>query len=148
MIRVIGSERVSAFLKSSSKAWDSALSALASPNWPTKTPRFCWAARSTAATTGSMVFSVRLSSPRSSKVTSAERPSLEIWSSALPAAYGEATSATPGCLETPATTSSTALRTAASRTEPPSRAWTRTLSSASFGKASLKILSARPDSPT
>ena len=37
MIRVIGSERTSAFWKSSSNAFEIALSALASPNWPTYT---------------------------------------------------------------------------------------------------------------
>ena len=37
---MIGSESVSAFLKSSSKDLDSALLALASPNWPTKTAGF------------------------------------------------------------------------------------------------------------
>ena len=82
---VIGSDSVSAFLKSSLKAWSSALLALASPNWPTTTPG-CWAlTRSMAATTGSIAFDVWASSPRTSKVTSAERPSFETWS-ALPRA--------------------------------------------------------------
>jgi hypothetical protein len=79
MARVIGMESVSAFLKSSSKDCESALLELASPNCPTKTPRFWAATRSTAATTGPTASSVCSSSPRSSKFTRAERPSREIW---------------------------------------------------------------------
>ena len=73
---VIGSDSVSAFLKSSLKALSSALLALASPNWPTTTPGCSAFTRSTAATTGSIAFDVWASSPRTSNVTSAERPSL------------------------------------------------------------------------
>ena len=85
MISVTGSEVTSAFLKSSSKAFESALSELASPNSSTRKP---WLERWTAATAASgpsTRSSALSSSPGTSKVTSAERPSFEICPS-LPAA--------------------------------------------------------------
>ena len=54
MISVIGSERNSAFLKSSLNDFESALFALASPNWPTKTFGLSALTFATEATTGSM----------------------------------------------------------------------------------------------
>ena len=72
---VIGSERTSAFWKSSSNAFEIALSALASPNWPTKTCGLAFCAAAVAASVESTRSSVTLSSPGISNVTSAERPS-------------------------------------------------------------------------
>ena len=72
MISVIGSESVSAFLKSSSNAFESALFADAAPNSPTKTDAFAFWTRSTAASTGTTDVSAAVSSPRSLKFTRTE----------------------------------------------------------------------------
>ena len=53
MMSVIGSERTSAFWKSSSNAFEIALSALASPNWPTKTCGLAFWAAAVAASVAS-----------------------------------------------------------------------------------------------
>ena len=53
MSSVIGSERTSAFWKSSSKAFEIALSALASPNWPTNTSGLAFWAAAVAASVAS-----------------------------------------------------------------------------------------------
>ena len=72
---MIGSERTSAFLKSSSNAFEIALSALASPNWPTNTCGLAFWAAAVAASVASTRSSVTSSSPGISNVISAERPS-------------------------------------------------------------------------
>ena len=74
---VIGSEVNSALRKSSSKAFESALSALPSPNCSIRKLGCCFASELTASSDGSTL-SAGLS-PGSSKVTSAERPSSESW---------------------------------------------------------------------
>ena len=81
MISVIGSERNSAFLKSSLNDFESALLALASPNCPTKTFGLPALTLATEATIGSMRLLVWSSSPRTLNSTSTERPSLETWPS-------------------------------------------------------------------
>ncbi len=76
MISVIGSESFSALPKSSAKAFESALFALAPPNSPTIS--LCAACTwSTAASTGVIAFSAAVSSPRSLKFTSTDLPSLD-----------------------------------------------------------------------
>ena len=72
MISVIGSDSVSAFLKSSSNAFESALFADAAPNSPTKTDALAFWTRSTAASTGTTDVSAAVSSPRSLKFTRTE----------------------------------------------------------------------------
>ena len=104
---VIGSERNSAFLKSSSNALLMASSALASPNWPTKTSGFAFWAAALAASTGSTRSGSVSSSPAISNVTRPERPSSESWPS-LPLASGDSISATWGTAFRRVTTSSTA----------------------------------------
>jgi hypothetical protein len=146
MTSVIGSDSVSAFLKSSLKDLSIALLALASPNWPTNTSGLSALTFATAAITGSTSFSVRSLSPLSWNLTSTERPSLETWPS-LPLAYGDFTSDTPGLLLTAATAALTAARTAGSVALPPLGAWTRTCSSSRFGKWLSKSRSALPDWP-
>ena len=146
MISVIGSERNSAFLKSSENDFESALLALAPPNCPTNTFGLSALTFATEATIGSMRLLVWSSSPRTLNSTSTERPSLETWPW-LPLAYGDFTSATPCWPETPAMTSSTALRTAGSVALPPLAAWTRTVSSSCLGKWSSIRRSALPDCP-
>ena len=146
MTSVIGSDSVSARWKSSLKDLSIALLALASPNWPTKTPRLSALTSATAAMTGSTSFSVLSLSPLSLNRTSTERPSLEIWPS-LPFSYGDRTSVTPGLLRTAATASLTALRTEASVAWPPLGAWTRTCSSSCLGKWLSNRRSAWPDCP-
>ena len=76
--RVIGSEVTSAFLKSSSKALEIALSALASPNCSTRSSGWRLSTAATASSTGSTRSSVWSSSPAISNPMSAERPSCEI----------------------------------------------------------------------
>ena len=80
---VIGSDSVSAFLKSSLKAWSDGLLALASPNCADDDARVLGLHAVDGGHDGSIAFDVWASSPRTSNVTSAERPSCEIWS-ALP----------------------------------------------------------------
>jgi hypothetical protein len=104
---VIGSESVSALRRSSSKALDSALSALASPNSSMSRPGLADCTRSTASCTGVTLSSSSSSSPRRSKVTRAERPSGEICE-ALPGSSGERTLRTVSKPETARTTSPTA----------------------------------------
>ena len=72
---VIGSDVNSAFLKSSANAWDSALSALPSPNCSMRKSVCRLSRAATASRDGSMRSSAFL--PGTSKVTSAERPSSE-----------------------------------------------------------------------
>ena len=60
MISVIGSERTSAFWKSSSNAFEMALSALASPNWPTNTCGLAFWAAAVAASVESTRSSVHV----------------------------------------------------------------------------------------
>ncbi len=81
MISVIGSERNSAFLKSSENDFESALLALAPPNWPTKTFGLAAFAFTTDSMTGSMRLLVWSSLPRTLNSTSTERPSFESWPS-------------------------------------------------------------------
>ena len=79
MISVIGSESVSAFLKSSAKAFDERLVGARAAELADEDAGWRACTRSTAASTGSTDFSAAVSSPRSLKVTRTERPSLEIW---------------------------------------------------------------------
>ena len=79
MISVIGSEVTSAFWKSSSNAWLSALSALAPPNSSMRYEGCCLSRAATAFSAGSTLSSAF--SPGISKVTSAERPSSDSWPS-------------------------------------------------------------------
>jgi hypothetical protein len=147
MISVIGSERTSAFLKSSSNAFEIALSALASPNWPTNTCGFAFWAAAVAASVESTRASVTSSSPGISNVTSADRPSSESLPS-LPLASGDSTLSTPLVASRRDTVSSTAAVNSASPilTEP--LPWTRTCSSAESRKSAAAIaLSAALDSP-
>jgi hypothetical protein len=141
---VIGSEVNSAFWKSSSKALLSAFSALPSPNCSTRKPRCSLWSAATASSEGSTFASA--SSPGSSKVTSAERPSSESWP-ALSRPYGLATLRTFWVPSSRVTTSSTTARNSASPVSAPLRLWIRTLSGALSGKWSEIALSARPDSP-
>ena len=81
---MIGSDSVSAFLKSFSKTSPSALPALASPNCSMRRSGLAACAAATAASGASTRSSVTSKSPASWKLTSTERPSGEIWP-ALPA---------------------------------------------------------------
>ena len=144
MIRVIGREVTSAFWKSSSKAWLSAFSALASPNSSMRKPA-CWRSSfATVARAGSTLSSA--SSPGSSKVTSADLPSSdrEPW---LPFAYGFWTFWTFLVFSSRATVVSTTSRNCASPLRAPFWLWIRTLSPDFSGKWSDTALSALPDSP-
>jgi hypothetical protein len=100
---VIGSDSVSALRRSSSKALDSALSALASPNCSISRSGLADCTRSTAACTGVTLSSSSSSSPRRSKSTRAERLSGEICD-ALPGSSGERTLRTVSNRETDRTT--------------------------------------------
>ena len=147
MSSVIGSERTSAFWKSSSNAFEIALSALASPNWPTNTCGLAFCAAAVAASAPSTRSSVTSSSPGISNVTSAERPSSDSWPS-LPLASGDSTLSTPFTRSSRDTVSFTAAVKAGSPifTEP--LPWTRTCSSAASRKSAAAIaLSAALDSP-
>ena len=91
---VIGSERNSAFWKSSSNASPISFSADASPNSPITTSGCCFCSAATAASGASTASLAVSSSPGSSKLTSTERPSSET----LPAFSGTSglsTSLTP-----------------------------------------------------
>ncbi len=112
---VIGSERNSARLKSSSRLAPSALSALASPNCSIRRSGWAFWAAAVAFSEDSTRVSARSSSPGIENVTSAERRSLEIWPS-LPLANGLATSAVWGASFRPVTTVPTAALNAGSST--------------------------------
>ncbi len=88
---VIGSESVSARWKSFSNCALSALAAEASPNCSMRSSGCAFCAAATAASEESTRSSDSSMSPGTLKVTSAERPSLEIWPS-LPLANGDSTS--------------------------------------------------------
>ena len=134
MISVIGSESVSAFLKSSANDFESALLALASPNCADEDARVAGLDRRRPRPRSGRSLRRWSSSPRSLKSTSTERPSLETWPS-LPLAYGDSTSETP-CLRRDggdrrrrppcARPASVAL--------PPLGAWTRTFSYVLLGE--------------
>ena len=125
---VIGSDSVSAFLKSFSKTSPSALPALASPNCSMRRSGLAACAAATAASGASTRSSVTSKSPASWKLTSTERPSGEIWP-ALPASYGDLMCATCAVRRRRCSTSATADLKAASRALA-LRDWTSTVSSA------------------
>ncbi len=85
-------------------------------------------------------------SPGTLKVTSAERPSSEIWPS-LPLASGDSTSRTFFVAVSRAATSSTAARNAGSEALASPLAWTSTDSEASLGNASARAWSAVREEP-
>ena len=93
MSSVIGSDSVSARLKSSSKAFDSALSALAEPNCSMRSSGCACCVAAVVASDGSMRSATWSSSPGTLNDTTAERPSCEIWPS-LPRCSGDWTSVT------------------------------------------------------
>ncbi len=135
---MIGRERNSAFLKSSSKAFEIALSALASPNWPTKTRGLAFCAAAVAASVESTRSFVTSSSPRISNVTRADLPSFESWPS-LPLASGDLTLSTPCVVSRRETVSLTAAVKAASPTLTEPLPWTSTCSSAESRKLASAI---------
>ena len=104
---VIGNESFSALRRSSSKLFDSALSALASPNCSTRSSGWSAWTRATAASVASTLSSSAWSLPSRSKVTRAERPSEETCDS-LPGASGDSTARTALRRERLLTTSLTA----------------------------------------
>ena len=85
---VSGSESVSAFLRSSSNIFETALPVLASPNCSMFSSGCAFCAAAVAARIGSTLSSAFSESPLISKVTTAEWPSREIWPT-LPLAYGD-----------------------------------------------------------
>ena len=78
MTIVIGSESVSAFLRSSSNIFETALPVLASPNCSMRSSGCAFWAAAVAARTGSTLSSACVESPLISNVTATERPSREI----------------------------------------------------------------------
>ena len=144
MMIVIGSEVISARLKSSSKAFDSALSALASPNCSTR--NVGWSRWTAATALSALPTRSSALSPAISKFTRAERPSFETCPS-LPLAYGLSMSFTYFVCWSRPITSDTAALDSASRALPPFLGCTSTLSFASSGNERLIAASARPDSP-
>src|SRR4051812_1393957 len=148
MSSVIGSERVSAFLKSSSRALLSALFALASPNCSMRNPGWRRWAAATAVRIAPTRFSALSWSPRRSKFTSALRRSREIWPSS-PTRSGSLTLRTVAKRLTVPTTSSIAARKRGERTVSEPRARMCTFSLAfSKNPALASIRSAVRDSPT
>ena len=129
---MIGSELVSARLKSLEKEAESALSALASPNCSIRSPGCARCAAAVAASVASTRFSESFLSPGILNVTSAERPSFESWPR-LPAASGDSTSVTCGARCRRAVTSSTAAVNVRSPMRTPPLPWTSTCSEASSG---------------
>ena len=119
MSSVIGSDSVSARLKSSSKAFDSALSADAPPNCSMRSSGCARCAAAVAASDGSTRSATCSSLPGILNVTTAERPSGEIWPS-LPRRSGDWTSVTWGAALRLLVTSRTAAAKAGSpeRIEP------------------------------
>ncbi len=93
MISVIGSEVTSALAKSSWNAFSSALLALAEPNSATRRSGWPLAAFATDDSIGPIRCLALSESPATEKVTSAERPSREIWPR-LPPLNGDLTSET------------------------------------------------------
>ena len=142
---MIGTESISAFLKSWPSVSLSSFSALAEPNCATVTPRCSPATRSTAVMTGAISSAALSGSPFMSNWTSAERPSCEIcsgWSS------GEVTLVTAGCAATARCTSRTVARKAGSSAEPVLLC-TSTISPAAWANpASASIVSAWRASPS
>ena len=144
---VIGSERTSAFWKSSSNASPISLSAEASPNWPSWTSGCAFCNAATVASGPSTRSLAASSSPGSSKFTSTERPSSET----LPANSGSSglsMFSTPLVWSRRAITSLTTAVNSGSPALSPSLPWTSTVSPVWSGNpAASTIWSPRLDSP-
>ena len=100
-----------------------------------------------AARIGPTASSAAVSSPRSLKFTSTERPSLETWPS-LPFAYGDSMSYAAFDVEIALIVSSTAARTDGSVALAPFGAWRMTLSTFCVGLCASTSSCALPESPT
>src|SRR4051812_24849837 len=107
--------------------------------------RFRWAAATpaTAARGALTAMPVFISSPRSSKVTSAECPSADTWR----VSYGPLTARTPSTPRSRDSTSATAALNAGALARR-SRLWIKTVSRALWGNALSAARAAVPDSPT
>src|SRR3954447_24559702 len=146
---VMGSDRLSAFLKSSSKTLLSALLALASPNSSMRNCGWRACAVATASSTEPTRSLAWFWSPRTSKLTSALVRSAATWPS-LPAISGDLTFRTNRFGRTTPITSATAARKAGESTLVwPLRAAMKTFSFARSKKpAAASTLAACPDSRT